>query len=99
MIFWDLGKKQEPRHARKKQEQTATAINEDNDVKNNLEEAQKNSDKCTKHGNPDRDNYYDSDESEEEVPCTIYNCAEARLLFRLETVGMEEEQEEEESED
>ncbi len=34
----------------------------------------------------------------EYVPCSIYNCAEARLQFRILVEGMEEEQEEEESE-
>ena len=66
-------------------------------MKKNDEAPKNSSDKCLKHGNPEFD--YDSFVSQEEVPCTIYNCAEARRLFRIETEGMEEEQEEEESED
>jgi hypothetical protein len=60
------------------------------------EAKKKSSCTCTKHGNPVVD--YDSFLSVEDVPCSIYNCAEARLQFRILVEGMEEEQEEEESE-
>ena len=114
VIFWDLGKKQEPKISLKKQEQYAavlsnednlfkktktmqprlsqikfeTVINEDIELKKK-QKPQKNSDTCSKHGHPDSD--YNSDESEDEEPCTVHNCTEARRQFRILTEGMEEE--------
>ena len=78
MIFWDLGKKKEPRQARKKQEQPLAIVsNEDNQGQDRIHRYS-----LKKQEHPSSVVNYDSDESEEE-PETIYNSAEARRLFRI----------------
>ena len=75
----DLEKQQETKQPRKSPVYPRLVINEDDDLKKNQEPKQK-SQHCKKHAHPKKVSDSDDDSSEEE-PCSIYNCAEARRLF------------------